>query len=58
MSPSANHGSKFSLRDPYYQTCREALQDGRANIRRDQPGYRAELDADKDGIACEPFLRR
>jgi hypothetical protein len=58
MNPSANHGSEFSLRDPYYQTCREAFQDSRANMRRGDPGYRAELDADNDGIACEPFQRR
>lgn len=58
MNPSANHGSEFSLRDPYYQTCREAFQDSHANMRRGEPGYRADLDADNDGIACEPFLRR
>jgi hypothetical protein len=58
VNPSPNHGSEFSLRDPYYQTCREAFQDGRAKMRSGEPGYRAELDADNDGIACEPFLRR
>lgn len=46
----------LSLRGPYYASCREAFQDGRANIRRGEPGYRAELDADNDGLACEPYI--
>jgi hypothetical protein len=45
----------LSLRGPYYSSCREAFQDGRANIRRGEPGYRAALDADGDGKACEPY---
>lgn len=45
----------FSLRAPYYASCREAFQDGRANIRRGEPGYRPSLDADNDGLACEPY---
>ncbi len=45
----------FSFRGPYYASCREAFQDGRVNIRRDEPGYRAALDADRDGLACEPY---
>lgn len=48
----------FSFRGPYYASCREAFQDGRANIRRGEPGYRAALDADNDGLACEPYGRR
>ena len=39
----------------YYHSCREAFLDGRANILRGEPGYRAKLDADGDGKACEPF---
>ncbi len=42
----------------HYTTCRDALLDGRTNIARGEPGYRAALDADGDGLACEPFLRR
>ena len=42
--------------EPYYSSCRDAFQDGRANILRGEPGYRAELDADGDGKACEPFV--
>jgi hypothetical protein len=46
----------FSLRGPYYSSCRDAFQDGRANILRGQPGYRPELDADGDGKACKPYV--
>jgi hypothetical protein len=48
----------FSFRGPYYHSCREAFQDGRANISRGESGYRPELDADGDGLACEPYLKR
>jgi Excalibur calcium-binding domain len=48
----------LSLRATYYNSCREAFQDGRINIRTGEPGYRPELDADGDGLACEPFLRK
>lgn len=42
----------------YYTSCRDALLDGRTNIRRGEPGYRAALDADGDGLACEPYRGR
>jgi len=45
----------LSLRTTFYGTCREAFMDGRANIRAGEPGYRRELDADGDGLACEPY---
>lgn len=54
--PTALEG--LSLRATYYNSCREALQDGRVNIRVGEPGYRPALDADGDGLACEPFLRK
>ena len=47
--------SAFGLRGPYYSSCRDAFQDGRANILRGEPGYRVGLDADGDGKACEPY---
>lgn len=51
--------SAFSLRsNVFYSSCRDAFLDGRTNIRRGEPGYRSELDADDDGLACEPYLRR
>ena len=34
--------------------CRTAHALGAINIRRGEPGYRAELDEDGDGLACEP----
>lgn len=48
----------LSLRETYYASCRDAFQDGRSNIRRGEPGYRRPLDADDDGLACEPYGRR
>jgi hypothetical protein len=39
----------------YYRNCAEARAAGVAPIRAGQPGYRPELDADSDGIACEPY---
>ena len=58
LKPPAEHRELLSLRPVFYQTCREAFQDGRVNMRRGEPGYRPELDADQDGLACEPFIRR
>lgn len=43
---------------PYYYNCAHARRAGVAPIRRGQPGYRRGLDADNDGIACEPYPRR
>lgn len=58
LNPPAARSEAFSLRGTYYQNCRDAFLDGRTNIGRGEPGYRPELDADQDGLACEPFLRR
>ena len=44
--------------EPYYYNCAHARRAGVAPIRRGQPGYRRGLDADNDGIACEPYPRR
>ena len=58
-SPDArSRDAAFSLRGVYYSTCRDAFLDGRMNIRRGEPGYRAALDADGDGLACEPYRGR
>lgn len=38
----------------HYQTCDAARAAGAAPLRRGQPGYRRQLDADHDGVACEP----
>ena len=39
----------------YYSGCDDARAAGAAPIYRGQPGYRSEMDGDKDGIACEPY---
>lgn len=57
-APAAQTAPTSALYEPIYRSCREALQDGRVNIRRGEPGYRPALDADGDGIACEPFRPR
>lgn len=47
-APSAPSGGAT-----YYKNCAAARAAGAAPILRSQPGYRAPLDADNDGIACE-----
>ncbi len=42
----------------YYPNCAAAQAAGKAPIFEGQPGYRAELDPDDDGIACEPYHSR
>ncbi|WP_103109465.1 MBL fold metallo-hydrolase [Brevibacillus reuszeri] len=37
----------------YYKNCAEAKAAGAAPLRKGDPGYRAALDRDNDGIACE-----
>ncbi|WOK35832.1 excalibur calcium-binding domain-containing protein [Sphingomonas sp. C3-2] len=39
----------------YYPYCDFARAAGAAPIHRGMPGYRSQLDADGDGIACEPI---
>lgn len=40
----------------YYRNCDHARAAGAAPILRYSPDYRPELDADLDGIACEPHV--
>ena len=42
----------------YYRRCADARRAGAAPIYRGQPGYRSGLDADNDGVACEPYRGR
>ncbi len=42
----------------YYRNCDGARAAGTAPIHRGQPGYRSGLDADNDGVACEPWRGR
>jgi len=51
-------GMSLARADPsdiYYANCAAVRVAGVAPIYAGQPGYRAGLDADSDGIACEPF---
>jgi hypothetical protein len=40
-----------------YAGCAAVRAAGKAPLRRGQPGYRAALDADRDGVACESATR-
>lgn len=42
----------------YYGRCADARAAGVAPIYAGEPGYREGLDADGDGIACEPYYGR
>ncbi len=42
----------------YYRRCADARAAGAAPIYAGEPGYREGLDADGDGIACEPYHPR
>jgi hypothetical protein len=39
--------------DVYYSNCTAVRAGGKAPLYRGQPGYRAGLDRDNDGVACE-----
>ncbi|WP_236570681.1 excalibur calcium-binding domain-containing protein [Paenibacillus sp. An7] len=45
-----NHNSDVRA---YYSNCTEARNQGAAPIYSGEPGYRAALDRDNDGVACE-----
>ena len=42
----------------YFRSCDEARRSGYSSMYRGFPGYREGLDADNDGIACEPYRGR
>jgi hypothetical protein len=44
--------------DVYYSGCNEVRALGKAPLYASEPGYRAEMDGDGDGIACEPHRNR
>jgi hypothetical protein len=41
----------------YFRNCDEARAAGVVPLRRGEPGYNRRLDADGDGVACEPYPR-
>jgi hypothetical protein len=47
--------SEGGLVGPYYPRCAAARAAGVAPLHVGEPGYRPQLDADRDGIACEPY---
>jgi Excalibur calcium-binding domain len=59
LIPAASlEAAKSSLTDmAYYPNCSAARAAGAAPIRLGEPGFRSKLDADGDGIACEPYRR-
>lgn len=48
-------GKVTSPGDAYYANCDEARSAGAAPLHIGAPGYRAKLDRDGDGVACEPY---
>ncbi len=55
-APSAKPGqtSEEIEQTAYYANCAAARDAGKAPLLAGQPGYRAELDPDGDGVACQP----
>jgi hypothetical protein len=45
--------STAQQQQPYYANCTDAKAQGASNIPQGSPGYRPELDADHDGLACD-----
>jgi hypothetical protein len=56
-APDPTHDQSAIEQSVYYARCADARAAGRAPILRGQPGYRRGLDADSDGIACEPYFK-
>ena len=52
-APAKPAASAQPSSEVYYANCAAAKAAGAAPLRRGQPGYRAALDRDNDGIACE-----
>lgn len=52
-APAPTTTQQSSGSDVYYKNCTAARAAGAAPIYQGQPGYRAALDRDRDGVACE-----
>lgn len=57
LNSGSDVDSRKSEVSVYYTRCDEARAAGVAPIYRGEPGYRAGLDRDGDGVACEPYRR-
>lgn len=55
---SKDYDPKAARAVPYYPNCAAARRAGAAPIHAYQREYRRELDADGDGVACEPYRGR
>ena len=53
-SPATTPSATPATSTVYYANCDAARAAGAAPIYRGQPGYASHLDADNDGVACEP----
>ncbi|MCO1578959.1 excalibur calcium-binding domain-containing protein [Crossiella sp. SN42] len=51
--PTETNPQKTTPAEPFYKNCAQVRKAGKAPLLRDQPGYRAELDSDGDGVACD-----
>lgn len=51
--PDSGDNSNGSGGEVYYKNCNAAKAAGAAPLKSGQPGYRPELDRDKDGTACD-----
>lgn len=54
VAPFKTSGGTWSW--AFYVNCSHARLAGAAPISRGNPGYATRLDADNDGIACEPYV--
>lgn len=54
-APRALVQERQTERSVYFRYCRDARAAGYAPMRRGEAGYRPALDADNDGVACEPY---
>ena len=57
-APQASGRPAAGLRRAPFESCDEAWAAGSTPIRRGQPGYSPQLDADGNGLACEPYIGR
>lgn len=51
--PRSSGSQQSYLGGTYYRNCSHARAAGAAPVRRGDPGYRAALDRDNDGVGCE-----
>lgn len=61
LQPSDDPWSEHYVDRPsadHYRNCDAARRAGVAPMRIGEPGYRASLDRDGDGVACEPYRGR